>query len=155
MTLKDFEDTTFTTARLISKISKIQTVYFNRYLEKFNINITQLHLLFIISNNRNINQEEIANQCYINKGAVARSIKKLEDKNLITRKIDQQNRRQNKISLTCEGEKILNETNTFLNKWENEVYDKNIIDKELLEEDLKKIAVKSMEIIREEKYGEK
>lgn len=150
MTLKDFEDTSFTTARLISIISKIQTVYFNRYLEKYNINTTQMHLLFIIYHNRDINQEEIANQCYINKGAVARSIKKLEDKNLITREIDQLNRRQNKISLTGEGEKILNETNDFLNQWEKEVYDENITDKELLEENLKKIAVKSMEIIREE-----
>lgn len=150
MTLKDFEDTTFTTARLISKISKIQTVYFNRYLGKYNINTTQMHLLFIIYHNRDINQEEIANQCYINKGAVARSIKKLEDKNLITREIDQLNRRQNKISLTGEGEKILNETFDFLNQWEKEVYDENITDKELLEENLKKIAVKSMEIIGEE-----
>ena len=150
MTLKDFEDTSFTIARLISIISKIQTVYFNRYLEKFNINTTQLHLLFIIYHNRDINQEEIANQCYINKGAVARSIKKLEDKNLITREIDQLNRRQNKISLTGEGEKILNETFDFLNQWEKEVYDENITDKELLEENLKKIAVKSMEIIGEE-----
>ena len=150
MTLKDFEDTSFTISRLISIISKIQTVYFNRYLEKYNINTTQLHLLFIIYHNRDINQEEIANQCYINKGAVARSIKKLEDKNLITREIDQLNRRQNKISLTGEGEKILNETNDFLNQWEKEVYDENITDKESLEENLKKIAVKSMEIIREE-----
>ena len=83
----------------------------------------------------------------MNKGAVARSIKKLEDKGLITREIDENNRRQNKLSLTKKGEQTLAQAIEILNCWENQVIlDEGYIEKELLQKILKEIAVKTMEL---------
>lgn len=137
--------------KLINIISKSQTLYLNHKLEDFDINSTQLHLLFEISNQNNINQDKIASRCYINKGAVARSIKKLEEKHLIQREIDTENRRQNKVSLTPKGEKILKESIEILNEWENEVFcDNDLIKKEELQIVLKNIAIKIFEITQKE-----
>ena len=112
----------------------------------FDINASQLHLLFEISHQKEINQEKIAVRCNINKGSVARSIKKLEEKDLITRKTDDENRRQKKISLTEKGVKTLNESIKILSDWEDEVISDNIIEKELLQKALKEIAIKTIEL---------
>ncbi|WP_407412089.1 MarR family winged helix-turn-helix transcriptional regulator [Methanobrevibacter sp.] len=133
--------------KLISMIARGHTIYINRHLENMNITATQLHLLFEISHQCEINQEKIASRCNINKGSVARSIKKLEDKGLIKREIDENNRRQNKISLTQDGEETLSEAVKILKQWEDEVIlDKGYIEKDLLKEILKEIAIKTIEL---------
>jgi len=129
--------------KLIIIISRAHTLYLNHHLDKLNINASQLPLLFEISNG--INQSEIASRCIIDKGAVARSIKKLEDKGLISRTIDENNRRQNKISLTAEGEEVLFKSKEILNNWENEIFD-NFENKELLRGILKETAINSIAI---------
>jgi len=65
---------------------------------------------------------------------------------LVTRQIDDANRRQNIISLTEKGEETLTESINLLKNWEMEVFDENIIEKELLQKALKDIAVKTMEL---------
>ena len=133
--------------KLISMIARGHTIYINRHLENMNITATQLHLLFEISHQCEINQEKIASRCNINKGSVARSIKKLEDKGLVKRKVDENNRRQNKISLTQTGEETLNEAVKILKQWEDEVIlDEGYIEKDLLKQILKEIAIKTMEL---------
>ena len=133
--------------KLLYMIGKGYSVYVNRNLEGFGINTTQLHLLFEIAHESNINQEMIATRCNINKGAVARSIRKLEEKGLVKREIDKNNRRQNRLSLTKDGEDILIKACGVLRDWEDSVIlDDGYIKKELLQKVLKEIAVKTMEL---------
>ncbi len=133
--------------KLLYMIGKGYSVYVNRNLEEFGINTTQLHLLFEIAHESNINQEMIATRCNINKGAVARSIRKLEEKGLVKREIDENNRRQNRLSLTKDGEDILIKACGVLRDWEDSVIlDDGYIKKELLQKVLKEIAVKTMEL---------
>ena len=154
MSLEEFkiiDAKTLPVGKLISMIARGHTIYINRHLENLNISATQLHLLFEISHQCEINQEKIASRCNINKGSVARSIKKLEDKGLVKRKVDENNRRQNKISLTQTGEETLNEAVKILKQWEDEVIlDKGYIEKELLQQILKEIAIKTMELNQRE-----
>ncbi len=149
MSLEEFrkiDASTLPIGRLIGIISRGQTVYLNHKLHYLGINATQLHLLFEISHQKNINQEMIASRCSIDKGAVARSIKKLEDNGFVTREIDENNRRQNRISLTEKGKKTLKQSKEILNRWEDEVFTNNIIDKELLQKALKEIAIMTIEL---------
>jgi DNA-binding MarR family transcriptional regulator len=137
--------------KLITMIARGQTIYLNHNLEDLGINSTQLHLLFEISHQNNLNQEKIASRCNINKGAVARSIKKLEDRGFVNRTIDENNRRQNKVSLTEKGEKTLSKAVKVLDRWEDEVIkEKGYVDKELLQLVLKEIAIKTMELNEKE-----
>ena len=133
--------------KLLYMIGKGYSVYVNRNLEEFGINTTQLHLLFEIAHESNINQEMIAARCNINKGAVARSIRKLEEKGLVKREIDENNRRQNRLSLTKDGEDMLIKACGVLRDWEDSVIlDDGYIKKELLQKVLKEIAVKTIEL---------
>ena len=133
--------------KLLYMIGKGYSVYVNRNLEEFGINTTQLHLLFEIAHESNINQEMIATRCNINKGAVARSIRKLEERGLVKREIDENNRRQNRLSLTKGGEEILIKACGVLRNWEDSVIlDDGYIKKELLQKVLKEIAIKTMEL---------
>lgn len=157
MSCKDFKtvDTTeIPIGKLISIISKGQKIFINRNLNEFGINSTQLYLLFEISHQSDINQEKIASRCNINKGAVARSIKKLEDNELVIREIDSENRRQNKVSLTSKGRDVLNKSNIILNEWEDEIFGDEIISKDEFKLMLKQIAIKIMEINEREAENE-
>lgn len=131
-------------------IHRAQSTYLSHKLERLDINPSQLHFLFEIKYNSEVNQDKIASRCNMNKGTVARSIRKLEEKGLIVRKIDDNNRRQNIISLTKKGTQTLAESVEILDDWENEVLRKNTsIDEEALKKMLKDIAIKSIEINRD------
>lgn len=149
--LREFDAKDIPVGKLLYMIGKGYYSYINHNIEEFGINTTQLHLLFEISNQEDINQERIAERCSINKGAVARSIKKLEDIGFVKRQIDENNRRQNKISLTRSGEEILEKSVKILHHWEDEVIlEKGYVEKELLQQILKDIAIKTMELNQEE-----
>ena len=145
--IKQMDATQIPVGKLLYMIGKGYSVYVNRNLEEFGINTTQLHLLFEIAHESNINQEMIATRCNINKGAVARSIRKLEERGLVKREIDKNNRRQNRLSLTKDGEEILIKACGVLRNWEDSVIlDDGYIKKELLQKVLKEIAIKTMEL---------
>lgn len=138
-------------AKLVSMISRGHAIYLNHNLKDLDINAAQFHLLFEISYQCNINQEKIAERCNINKGAVARSIKKLEEKNLIKREVDSNNRRQNKVSLTDEGDRVLEKSIEIFNNWENEVFkDYSQEEKLLLRKTLKEVVINTIELNEEE-----
>ena len=145
--IKQMDATQIPVGKLLYMIGKGYSVYVNRNLEEFGINTTQLHLLFEIAHESNINQEMIATRCNINKGAVARSIRKLEERGLVKREIDENNRRQNRLSLTKDSEDILIKACGVLRDWEDSVIlDDGYIKKELLQKVLKEIAVKTIEL---------
>ena len=139
----------FPIGKLISMISRGQEIYLNHQLKDLDINSTQLQLLFEISHQNNLNQERIASRCNFNKGSVARSIRKLEEKELIIREIDEKNRRQNKVSLTPKGEEIIKKGIDVLNIWEDEVFNDYLIDEITLKKVLKDIAVRTIEMNEE------
>lgn len=147
--LRQIDAETIPVGKLLYMIDKAYTIYVNHHIAEFGINTTQLHLLFEISHQSNINQEKIAARNNINKGAVARSIKKLEDNGLVKREVDENNRRQNKLSLTENGEEMLEKAIKVLHDWEDcVIQDNSFIEKELLQNVLKEIAIKSMELNR-------
>ena len=69
---------------------------------------------------------------------------------MVTRTIDEDNRRQNKVGLTLKGEKTLKKSINLLNEWEEKIFDEKIIKKELLQESLKNIAIKTIELNQKE-----
>ena len=145
--LKEINSESIPVGKLLYMIGKGYVMYINRNMAEFGINTTQLHLLFEISDKSDLNQDKIAERCNINKGAVARSIKKLEDNGLVIRQIDENNRRQNKVALTKKGEDVLSKSKAILQSWENEVIlDKGYVEKELLQKILMEIAIKTMEL---------
>ena len=131
--------------KLVSIIAKNQTLYLNHHLGELGINSSQLHFLFEIDHQNEINQDKIASRCNIDKGSVARSIKKLEDNGLVTREVDDNNRRQKKVHITPKGEETLRQAKEKLDVWEDYLFNDISIEKEELQIILKEIAIKAIE----------
>ena len=148
--LKRTDASTLPISKLIIMIARGQTTYLNHRLNDWGINSTQLHLLFEISHHDDLNQEKIYSRCNINKGAAARSIRKLEEKGLVTRKIDDDNRRQNKVSLTEKGRKTLDASIHYLKSFEEEVFSGDIIEKIEMQEALKDMVIRTIELNQRE-----
>ena len=85
----------------------------------------------------------------MNDGTIAKALRKLEDKNMIQRSPNPDNRRQNLISLTDTGLNIAEEFNNLDEKWEKDVFEgltsDEIID---LKWDLHRITLNSIEKIK-------
>lgn len=153
MSLEEFkiiDATKLPIGKLISIIEKNQVLYLNRKLENLNINSSQLHFLFEISHQKEINQDRIASRCTIDKGTVARSIRKLEDNGLVKREVDDNNRRQKKVSLTKEGEETLKHAIKLLDNLEDSIYSNSYIEKDEFKKALKEIAIKAIELNEKE-----
>lgn len=148
--LKQTDASSLPISKLIIMIARGQTTYLNHKLNDWGINSTQLHLLFEISHHDDLNQEKISSRCNINKGAAARSIRKLEEKGLVTRKIDDDNRRQNKVSLTEKGRKTLDASIHYLKSFEEEVFSGDIIEKSEMQKALKDMVIRTIELNQRE-----
>ena len=148
--LKQTDASSLPISKLIIMIARGQTTYLNHKLNDWGINSTQLHLLFEISHHDDLNQEKISSRCNINKGAAARSIRKLEEKGLVTRKIDDDNRRQNKVSLTEKGRKTLDASIHYLKTFEEEVFSGDIIEKSEMQKALKDMVIRTIELNQRE-----
>lgn len=131
--------------KLVSIITRSQGIYLNRNLSDLNIRGFQIYLLLEIYNKKDSSQSDIAAQYKIDKGAVSRAIQKLEKEELISREIDETNRRRNIISLTEKGNKTISEIIKTFDKWEEEIYKEiDLIEKDILHEVLKRVALNSI-----------
>lgn len=150
MSFKKFKETEagdLPLGRLVGMISRAHYNYLNSSFKDLNINPTQFSFMVEIKCKKNINQHELSTNCSIDKGAVARALRKLEEQELIEREVDENNRRQNMLSLTEKGYETLNQAKTILDNWEREVY-KDITpeEKEITHDVLKRISLKSFQM---------
>ena len=71
----------------------------------------------------------------------------MEEKELVERKIDENNRRQNIVSLTYKGKETLNECIRRMDEWEREIYhDFDIIDEETFKKALKELVIRTIKL---------
>ena len=108
---------------LFSIICRNQFVFVNRESKKLNITGRQIPCLRLISDHPGIIQDDIANTLQIDKGFIARVIKKLEDDEFLYRTIDPNNRRKYHIYLTEKGKNIIPEIKSIDEKWEKIVFE--------------------------------
>ena len=69
----------------------------------------------------------------------------MEDNDFISRTIDENNRRQNIISLTPKGKETINQATDLLDDMEDYLFDDND-EKELLQKILKDLAIKAISL---------
>jgi len=106
---------------LCSLFLKSQNSFYKHYLEKEEINIQQIPILLKLLNHDYIYQKEIASDLHMDGGLVTRNIRKLEDLGYVNRQEDNENRRQNKISLTDKGRTFTKKLRDEGIKRENEI----------------------------------
>ena len=142
------KDSPFLINHLIS-LKKTHDFYINKHIKnETEIQPSQYYMLLFLYYEMGETQSDIAKACFMDRSGVSRAFKEFEEKGLITRKIDNENKRAYKITLTKKG----NETAEFLIKKEKEWDDMiceelNITRQETLDL-LSKISMKSLEFNR-------
>ena len=91
---------------LISTVSRAYLFYLFQEIEQYGIHAGQFQFLKSLSKKDSISQEELANAYHTHQSTVARDLRKLEDAGMISRKVDENNRRRNIITITGKGRKI-------------------------------------------------
>lgn len=137
---------------MMSTIYRHHSIYINRQLKDIDLT-SGLHgvLLCIYSEGKSPKtQHDIAKRLNMNEGTIAKALRKLEDKNLIERSPNPDNRRENQISLTDKGLRIAEEFNNLDEKWEKEVFggltSAEIVD---LKWDLHRVSLNSINNLKE------
>ena len=156
--MKEMSEYTYNTIKevplsaMMSAIHRHHSIYINRRLKDIGLT-SGLHgvLLCIYDDYKSPKtQQDIAKRLNMNDGTIAKALRKLEDKNLIKRSPNPDNRRQNLIGLTDDGLKIAEEFRTLNEKWEKEVF-KGLTSDEIidLKWDLHRITLNSIDEIKQ------
>ena len=131
-------------------LSKTHDFYINKHIKnETEIMPSQYYMLLFLYYEMGINQSDIAKACLMDRSGVSRAFKEFEEKGLIIREINEENKRAYKITLTQKGK----ETAEFLIKKEKEwdemiMGELNISKKELFDE-LINVSLKSLEFNRQ------
>lgn len=137
----------------ISIIHRTHMIYLNDKMKDLNLTAGQFPFLMALSHNEGITQDDMANHFHIDKGTVARALRKLEDNEFLYREIDQENRRRYLIYLTKKGKDAIPQIKNIDKEWENLVCAKFSDDENSrLFEILQKLAINSLEKVH--KHGE-
>ena len=92
--------------------------FFDKYLSELNINPNQFWILLVLCQEQNISQDRIASLLRVNGATVTRELENLEKRNLIMRKIDENDRRRKLVSLYDKGFEMLESVQNV--DWETE-----------------------------------
>lgn len=92
-------------------------------LREYDLTFGEQIILMFISAHENVNQDTISKAFKIDKGMVAKTLNKLEQKGYIMRKQNPDNKRENIISLTQQGTDILIHMSTVLKEWNDILYE--------------------------------
>ncbi len=150
MTQKNYEIDKFDSMPFIALIHHISKNKL-RYSQKNPNRIDMVHegrYLMEIHKRKNLSQDDLANIFGQSKGTIAKALRKLEDKEYVERRIDENNRRKYILKTTPKGEELSILLKKDLEEWEENVG----IDKldEKTKNQLREIARKSEEILNDD-----
>lgn len=130
----------------ISIIHRTRIIHLNNELRDLEITASQIPFLIHLSHKEGITQDDLAVHLHIDKGTVARALKKLEDNGFIYREINPRNRRKYLLFLTEKGRQIVPKIYGIDKEWEKSVCS-NFSDTEYdnLVKALQTLAMKSLE----------
>ena len=120
---------------LINQIQKISSRKFNELLKEKNIdefNGSQGVILYSLWNNKELTIKEIGKITGLAKTSLTSMLDRMEEKGLIRRKDNSEDKRSIKIMLTDKAKELEKDYNDISNKMSNIFY-KNFIDKEINE----------------------
>lgn len=131
-------------------LNKSHQAFISPYLKEKNISYNQYELILHIYHDEGSIQRKIASACGTDKCGASRSLRILEDKKLIIKKIDDNNRRSYKLFLTKKGKEVVEDIIEKEIQWENHICKEMDIEKEKLFEILNKACVSCLELIKKD-----
>ena len=130
---------------LISTVSRAYLFFLFHEIEKYGIHGRQFQFLRTLAKKDSISQEELAKTYHNHESTIARALKKLEEAGMVARKVDENNRRKNVITITEKGRDIVDNIQLMDDKWESNLKSLDLDEKNKLKELLKALALESLE----------
>ncbi len=104
---------------VVSLVNRSRYVFLNNRLRPLGLSAGQFPVLMLLAREQNIMQEDLVRHYRLDKGTIARAVKKLEDRGYIRRITDPGNRRAVRLFLTERGEDAVPRLHTINREWEN------------------------------------
>ncbi|MFP3904448.1 MAG: MarR family winged helix-turn-helix transcriptional regulator [Armatimonadota bacterium] len=107
--------------RYLGMLHSFTRRYFSRAMDEYDLPGKSLMFLGYLSRHDGASQDDIASHFLFNKGYVARTLSRLEDAGLVTREVDEEDRRINRVHLTDEGRKMRKKLKGVGRKWSDQL----------------------------------
>lgn len=105
----------------LSAIVKYGYIYAHHNLENVNITGSEHSVIIYLSMHTWGNQAQISQALMLNKGTIAKTLAKLEEKNIIERSINPKNKREKIVSLSEYGKSMIDIVLNISDQWEKDV----------------------------------
>jgi len=131
-------------------LNKSHQAFINPYLKENDVSYNQYGLILHIYHDEGSIQGKIASACGTDKCGASRSLRILEDKKLIIKKMDEDNRRSYKLFLTEKGKDVVEDLIEKEVQWENYICQRMEIEKEKFFKIVNEARIGSLELIKKE-----
>lgn len=102
-------------------LARQKGIFMKQVAKEAGFKMIEIAVMFVANHKPGVSQEEIRDVTSFDEASVARSLKSLEDRNLITRKVNPQNKRLKKVHLTDDGLEVTAEFEKVLTFWDDEL----------------------------------
>ncbi|MFA4877906.1 MAG: MarR family transcriptional regulator [Methanoregula sp.] len=102
----------------ISIATRGRFIFFNNRLKQYGLSAGQVPVLMLLYHEQNITQETLVRHYHLDRGTIARAVKKLEDAGYIRRIVDPKSRRAVRLFLTDKGGDIAPVLQAINREWE-------------------------------------
>ncbi|MFH0967983.1 MAG: MarR family transcriptional regulator [Methanobacteriota archaeon] len=137
-------------AVFISIIFRTRVIILNHRLRSLGLSAGQFPVLMYLLQRQGITQETLVKTFHIDRGTIARAVRKLEDMGYITRSVDPENRRAFHLFLSKKGEDITPAVIEIDHEWERIATSSlTDVEMELFRKLLNKIALTSLQGVRD------
>ena len=106
---------------VVSLINRSKYVFLNNRLRPLGLSAGQFPILMLLAKEKNIMQDRFVQHYHLDKGTIARAVRKLEDGGYIRRITDPDNRRAVRLFLTEKGEGAIPLLKEINREWEHQV----------------------------------
>ena len=89
--------------RLSALTNRISQSLATKYSERFDINVHEWRVIAVLGEESSLSSVSITNRVAMDKVAVSRAVKRLIDKNLVVKKLDDKDQRRHELALTPNG----------------------------------------------------
>ncbi len=100
---------------------KNHKTYLNEELSKYDLSLISALCILMIHESEELNQKDLSDGLYLTKGAITKSVKKLEREGWILRERSHKDKRHFILKLTSKGEDFISIMDGINKKWESEM----------------------------------
>ena len=124
---------------------RCELLYIRSEFEKYALQPLEGKILYFLRKGC-CTQEDVCIYFDMDKGRIARTLSELEDKGLVCRVVNENNKRQKLVSLTLQGNQVLSEIDRIFEKWDAVCFSGFTEEERRLYQDIvKRIAENAME----------